>query len=64
MPSNLGGLQGISAARENHRANMKDWLTQIMNDTIVRELPLPEGSKPSFKTGIAATQRSTAGQPS
>jgi hypothetical protein len=49
MPSNLGGLQGISAARENHQSNMKDRLSRIMDDTIGRELPLPEGYKPTFK---------------
>jgi hypothetical protein len=48
-PDNLIGLQGIHQAKENHRANMKDRLSKIIDDALGRELPLPDGYKPSFK---------------
>jgi hypothetical protein len=44
------GISGIREATENHRSNMKDRLSRIIDDALGVELPLPEGYKPSYKT--------------
>ena len=49
QPDNLMRLRGIHEAKENHRMNMKDRLSKIIDDTLGNELPLPDGYKPSYK---------------
>ena len=48
-PDHTMGLRGITEAKENHRSNMKDRLTKIIDDAIGYELTFPDGYKPSFK---------------